>query len=178
MDVLPTLVDKADDVALVHVKTWLSTHPKRNALAADIISCALWDGRKVLALADRTEQLDILTDMFPGVAGKIHGGVSKKERRAALHGYDLVFATTQLAKEGLDKPELDTVVILLPLTSEGAFRQILGRIQRIHADKKTPMIYVLEDEKIGICVGMCKKLRRHLAAFGYTFETVKEANWK
>jgi len=168
LDVIPTLKDRTGELNLARLQTWLSENPKRNTDIASVINEVIDSGRKVLCLTNRVDQIDMFDEQFGELASKIHGKVGK-DREGALHRTDLVFATTSLAKEGLDRKDLDTVMLLLPVTREGMFRQILGRIQRAHEDKRTPMLLVFEDKHIKACVNMCRKLRKHLTSFGYPY---------
>jgi superfamily II DNA or RNA helicase len=164
-----TLQDRTGEVSIAKLMTWLANNKDRNELIIEVIDQAGREGRKVLALSLRVDQLKTLGEAYDG-AGVIHGGVKGKKRQEILYDYNLIFATTQLAKEGLDRKDLDTVAILLPITDENMFRQILGRIQRELEDKETPFLLVFEDEKIPICRAMCQKLRRHLTKFQYPFK--------
>ena len=166
--VVPTLKDRTGDLNLAKLQTYLGSDPYRNSLIAKQISAALNDGRKILCLSNRVDQIELLAEQFGDLASKIHGSVGKA-REGALHRTDLVFATTSLAKEGLDRKDLDTAMLLLPVTREGMFRQILGRIQRASEDKRVPVLMVFEDKNIRACVAMCRKLRKHLDSFGYPY---------
>ncbi|PWL77231.1 MAG: hypothetical protein DBY24_09380, partial [Prevotellaceae bacterium] len=55
----------------------------------------------------------------------------------------LVFGVTQLAKEGLDIPRLDTLIIHLPLKDT---EQAIGRISREFSGKKPPVALYLLDK--------------------------------
>jgi superfamily II DNA or RNA helicase len=164
--VVSSLRDRTGEVNIARLQTWLATHAPRNADISRWISDALNDGRKILCLSNRVDQINLLTEQFGDIASKIHGNVGKS-REGALYRTDLVFATTSLAKEGLDRKDLDSAMLLLPITKEGMFRQILGRIQRSSEDKRVPVFIVFEDKNIKICVAMCRKLRKHLRSFGY-----------
>jgi superfamily II DNA or RNA helicase len=170
-DVIPTLRDRSGEINLAKLQTWMAEDPERNAAIADVINQLVKEGRKILALSNRVYQVDKMVEMFgEDVASKIHGNVGKA-RDGALTARDLVFASTKLAKEGLDRKDLDTALLLLPVTREGMFRQILGRIQRQAEGKREPIFIIFEDKKIRASVAMCRKLRRHLTSFGYPYET-------
>ena len=171
LDVLPTLRDRNGEINIALLQTWLSELPSRNTDIAITVQNAIDDGRKMLCLTNRVEQINHLTEVFGELASKIHGKVGKK-REGALHRTDLVFATTSLAKEGLDREDLDTIMLLLPVTKKGMFRQIIGRGQRSAEDKPVPVVIVFEDKNIKICVAMCRKLRKHLTSFGYPFHMI------
>jgi superfamily II DNA or RNA helicase len=168
-EVWPTLKDRTGEINIPKLLTWLSKHDLRNVKIIETINAAMAEGRTILALSSRVKHVDELADVYGDRASKIHGTVTDKNRQGALTSHDLVFASTQIAKEGLDRKDLDTVMLTLPITKEGMFRQILGRIQRQHAEKQTPVMVVFEDERIPISVSMCNKLRRHLNNLQYPY---------
>lgn len=159
-----------DEVNLARVKTWLGGNDTRNGDVGLVVEALFAAGRHSLVLTDRTEQIDLLHACYPEISSRLHGKMAKEERSGALHKSDLVFATTTLAKEGLDRKDLDTVVLVMPLVQEGMFRQILGRIQRECEGKSWPLLVVLEDTSIPTCVRMCAKLRSHLIAMKYPYD--------
>jgi superfamily II DNA or RNA helicase len=58
-------------------------------------------------------------------------GKSKKgERKMAEKDGDIIFATLQLAEEGLDISRLDSIIIALPVKKEKTLLQSIGRILR------------------------------------------------
>lgn len=92
-----------------------------------------------IVLANRVEYLKRLCEMFEGKAVCISGqGQSKKakeERKAALDmlnsgEVDCVFASYQLAKEGLDVPTLRYVVFATPEHDSTTVIQSAGRVGR------------------------------------------------
>lgn len=172
-NVWPELRDRTGEVSIPKLLTWLGEDVKRNEKIIETLDAALEKNRKVLALSSRVDHLNALHSVYPD-AGKIHGKVSDKNREGVLYNHDLVFATTSLAKEGLDRKDLDTVALLLPITKEGMFRQILGRIQRESDGKNQPVMIVFEDNNVPICVNMCRKLRHILTNLNYPFYLTDE----
>ena len=67
---------------------------------------------------------------------------------------DLLLATYQMASEGLDIPELDTLFLVTP---RGDVEQAVGRILREAENKKEPMVIDIVDPQIPICVGLYRK---------------------
>lgn len=173
-EVMMDLRDRTGEMNLSRMKTWLGRHKRRNEHAASVIRQALDDGRKILCLSDRIEQLEELAGYFPDEGTLLHGKLSKKLREGALDRSDLILASTKLAKEGLDRKDLDTVFLLLPIAGKGMFRQILGRVQRKAEGKKDPILLVLEDRAISPSIAMCSKLRRYLREFGCQYTIVSD----
>ena len=75
----------------------------------------------------------------------ITGKVSNKKREEIVSdmkggGLHVIFAT-QLADEGLDIPNLDTLHLVHPTKSEGRIEQRIGRTQRVEEGKNKPIVY-------------------------------------
>lgn len=151
------------DINFAKLTTWLSENKLRNNIIKGAIKEALDNERTILVLSDRVQHLKLLHEEFPG-SGILHGAIKGEERENELQNNRLVFASTKIAKEGLDKKTLNTVFILTPLSDEGTFTQIIGRSQR-GAD---PMVVIVED-KISMCQSMCNTLKRILKKKGYPF---------
>lgn len=166
------LNDATGELSVSKIHTWLSTHPKRNAIIQQLLDGALGIGRTSLVLGDRTAQLQALSGNYPD-SGLITGRVKGEERVSALQTRNPVFASTKIAKKGLDRKELDTLFILQVFKSVGPFRQMLGRIQRLADDKHHPIAIILEDEFFPPLANLCRRLRGHLNALNYPFERVK-----
>ena len=170
-DVWPTLKDRTGEINIPKLITWLAKHDLRNARIVEIVNQLVELDRRILALSGRVKHIDELAAIYGDTASKIHGTVKDSARVGALMEKDLIFASTQIAKEGLDRKDLDTIALLTPITKEEMFRQILGRIQRAHDDKAKPLMLIFEDERVPICRAMCNKLRSHLRAMNYPFYT-------
>jgi superfamily II DNA or RNA helicase len=175
--VLSAMKDRAGNLSMAKLYRWLAEDEDRNEKIMATIDEALEDGRSLLCLSPLVDHLDFLyweyKDSGLIKVGLIKGGVKGETRQKLLKESQLIFATTQLAKEGLDKPDLDTVMVLLPFTNEGQLRQIHGRPSRAYADKQEPVVIIFEDEGVGPCKAMCKKLRHHLTTFEYPFAIVE-----
>lgn len=113
----------------------------RNKLMINCINCLKSMGRKVFVLSSRVEHLQILkngVDLLIRQANEQHiyntyyymGKSKKGERKMAEKDGDIIFATIQLAEEGLDISRLDTILIALPVKKEKTLIQSIGRILR------------------------------------------------
>ena len=166
------LRDSTGQLSIPKIHTWLSEHEGRNRTLLTQIDAALEDERKILALGERVPQLKMLHDQY-GQSGLIYGKVRGRDRQGQLNDHDLVFAIAHLAKQGLDRKDLDTLIIIFPFTDEGRFRQMMGRIQRAYDGKNQPIVVILEDENIKTHLNMCRRLRQHLKALKYPFRIVE-----
>lgn len=110
---------------------------ERNAIIAAQLVRAIEAGRKVLVLSEQLAHLDAIEGVFQKAwqaqypetlpeIGWYVGGRSKSELQMDAKA-DLILATSQYAKEGLDIPDLDTLILASPLSD---VEQAVGRIQR------------------------------------------------
>lgn len=97
----------------------------------------------------------------PSSAGLLIEEVDAKTRLRFVKEKKVVFSIAKYGREGLDNPDIDTVFVSEPFSSRNILQQLMGRPSRRRPNKKTPVFVVLEDD-IGPCIGMCTKLRGHL----------------
>ncbi|RIV17905.1 DEAD/DEAH box helicase [Alicyclobacillaceae bacterium I2511] len=103
-----------------------------------------------LVLSDRVVHLNTLLRMIreslPGMKVEVlHGQLSKRERETVMarmqaKEIDILVATIQLAKEGLDLPHLDRVALATPIRSDSTVKQVLGRVMRPVKGGKSPLV--------------------------------------
>ena len=103
-----------------------------------------------LVLGDRVEHLKKLQKELQ-LGEVIHGSTNKKLREGALEcmrkGHiHFLFATYQLAKEGLDIPRLDRLFLVAPRDDKAVIVQSVGRIERCFEGKDQPIVYDFVDE--------------------------------
>lgn len=125
----------------------LVTDDARNLMIAQHIARFLNAGRHVIVLTDRIVQLKVLHKMLleHGVQneamGYYIGTTSVSERESSSHK-PCILSTYSMAKEGLDIPRLDTLVMATP---KADIVQASGRVQRKHPEKATPLIVDIVD---------------------------------
>ena len=101
-----------------------------------------------------------LTDK-PSTGGFMIHAVPVDKRTWFLKNREVIFAITKYGKEGMDWPELDTVLVCEPFSSRNSLQQLLGRPTRVGVVEKLPVVVFYEDN-IGPLIGMCKKLKTAL----------------
>lgn len=104
---------------------------------------------------------NLLSTSGAGSAGLMIGAIKAPQRSKMLKEKQVTFAIMKYGREGLDEPSLDTVFILEPMSQKNTLQQIMGRVLRLKAGKKQPIVVFFEDN-IGPMIGMCQNLRRHL----------------
>ena len=144
---------------------YLAEHKERNVFIASDIEYLCFCEHSVIVLSDRVEQLNLLYSIMDGDYQEqtviLHGKVKKADREIALDQMrnkekHILLATYQLAKEGLDVPCLDRLLLATPVKDYAIVVQSVGRIARVCEGKGTPVVYDYVDD-IGFLQGMWKK---------------------
>lgn len=106
-----------------------------------------------LVLVDRLQQSQYLQEKL-GYGVIIDGTMTTKTKKAKREQYiqdmrdgkeNVLFATYGLAKEGLDIPRLDRLILASPHRDKATIIQSVGRVERIFENKKTPIVYDIVD---------------------------------
>ncbi len=149
--------------------TALAIMESRSEVICKQILRALKANRKVFVLAERLSLLRWISKRCQAQQfskrdiGFYIGGRKEKDLREAA-SRQLILATWQMAREGLDIPDLDTLFMATPLAD---VEQGIGRILRPEEGKKQPMVIDFVDMGVGPCVGMSKARRKMYARLGY-----------
>ena len=126
----------------------------RMALLCTVLNRAVTQGTSWLVLA---ASLHILEQLYRyaldlGLCAEfVCGSTKKSQRTAALARMKdgqsrILFATYQLAKEGLDIPRLDRLVLATPTRNKVIVQQSIGRIQRPAPGKTGALVLDIVDE--------------------------------
>jgi superfamily II DNA or RNA helicase len=140
-----------------------------------------------LVISDRKDHLDTLTKGVETLATaelalaqlvvvRLDGDMSIKERRLALERIRevraqgvplLVVATAPLVGEGVDLPELDTLVLATPLSFEGRMIQYAGRLHRLVDGKTHVRIVDYVDSSNAMFLSMYRNRVKAYRKMGY-----------
>ena len=121
--------------------TMICNMQNRNELLVDEIVRLVFAGHKVILLSDRRAHCETLRRMLAataGVEGALYLGGMKSSELEISKDSKVLFATYSMAKEGLDIPSLDALVLATPRSD---VVQACGRI--LHG--KTPLSPVIID---------------------------------
>lgn len=108
----------------------------------------------MLVLSDRISQLDYLQEKL-GYGVKIDGTMTSKKNKELREQYiqdmregkeQVIYASFGLAKEGLDIPRLDTLILASPHKDRATIIQAVGRIERKFEGKIKPIVYDIVDK--------------------------------
>lgn len=154
-------------------------------IVADIRAC-IEEGRRPLVLADRKSYLDkiqsaLSSDTLPGdiPCYRLESGIGKRARAAirakieehyANKSACALLATASLIGEGFDLPQLDTLVLAMPLSFKGRLIQYAGRLHREFEGKSSVRIYDYIDENNALTRAMFRRRAVGYRQMGYQIE--------
>lgn len=157
--VVDAVTDVSGELHLQKLYTYLATRNDRLDIIVAEIKAALKQKREVLVLSQSRAMLERLEQVFPD-AGVVHGGVDdRKERLRRIRECNPVIATSSLGRQALNKPKLDTLMVLEPFSDAGVLQQLLGRIQRQYAGKQRAMAVFYDDIHLDRMHAICMKMR-------------------
>ena len=156
----------------------ITENKDRNAVIVGEIQRAAQNGG-VLVLSDRLQHLDAIERVARDSGQRtarlgIASTKAEKERRARIltdlnnGSLNVVFATYKLAKEGLDVPNLCTVVLACPVKDKTTVIQSAGRVARKAEGKDFGTVIDFSDD-FGLLQGYEKKRRGYYKKNSYTF---------
>jgi superfamily II DNA or RNA helicase len=153
---------------------------RNEMIAADLIR-AVEAGRSPLLLTGRTEHLQYFAAKLNGVVKHVFvlkGGMGKKQRRSIAealasvpeHEPRVILATGSYIGEGFDDARLDTLFLAMPISWRGTLQQYVGRLHRLHDDKRVVQVYDYVDEWVPMLERMYGRRLKGYSAIGYTIE--------
>jgi len=166
------VLDANHEVNISRTRSYLGRLEWRNQMIFEDALKDLAEGRQLLILTHSVPHAKALEELFRDstwYAGLVIGETPQGDRVSILRKKNPVIGTFQLAREGLNKPELDTLYVITPFSNKNDLQQSWGRIQRRFAGKKDPIVRVYEDHAIDKCVSSCRTLRRNLKAIDYPY---------
>jgi hypothetical protein len=160
---------------------YLTESEERNDQILTDIMRLLEEGRSPLIISDRTEHIEELSQNLREHSDTpvyiLKGSVGKKERGRIFDSLRehissgstyCLFATGSLLGEGFDLPELDTMVITMPISFKGRLTQYVGRLHRQNSPgKKEIVVYDYVDTCSGMTISMFKKRLSAYRKLGY-----------
>ena len=152
---------------------------ERNARIVQDVRDALAQGRSPLVLTQRVEhakKLESLMTDLPAQVITLTGKDSSRERQAKqqalLHLQPeeplVLIATGQYAGEGFDLARLDTLMMVMPVSSKDLVAQFVGRLHRAYRAKSTVYVYDYVDHQNTMLLRMYQKRLRAYAENGYS----------
>ena len=181
--VVPRLTDfrmsgKQTDISIQEVYTALVNDQARNDMIASDLIQAVQCRRSPLLLTGRTEHLGQFGEKLAGLVKNVFvlkGGMGRKQRReiaeqlAAVSENEqrVILATGSYIGEGFDDPRLDTLFLAMPISWKGTLQQYVGRLHRLHDNKRVVEVYDYVDPNVKMLERMYDRRLKGYADMGY-----------
>ena len=165
--------------AIQEIYRALACDEARNGLIIRDVLNAVSRGRSPLVLTERIDHLKFLAERLGnGVKNLIvlRGGMGAKQRRVAMdrlagippNDEFVLLATGRYIGEGFDYARLDTLFLAMPISWRGTLQQYVGRLHRLHANKREVIVYDYNDNGSPMLAAMFRRRLRGYEAAGYT----------
>lgn len=151
---------------------------RRNEMIVEDVRRVLLDGRSPLLLTSRTEHLGRLEGRLGELCQHVFtlkGGMGIKQRKQMAESLSvvapqdprLILATGSYLGEGFDDARLDTLFLTMPISWRGTLQQYVGRLHRLHENKKEVVVYDYADLRVPMLARMYKKRLAGYSSLGY-----------
>jgi superfamily II DNA or RNA helicase len=151
----------------------------RNELIVQDVLNAVGRGRSALVLTERIDHLDLLTARVANSVRNLivlRGGMGEKQRRVVMDHLAripaneecVLLATGRYIGEGFDNARLDTLFLAMPISCKGTLQQYVGRLHRLHADKREVIVYDYVDDGLPMLAAMFRRRLKGYQAAGYS----------
>lgn len=145
--VLNEILDRTGELSWTRLWGYLGSHQKFLDEAVDLIKTEANRGRKILVLSNRLNTVSrihyALEASKGGMSGLINSKTKQDERLNILRNKQVAVSISRIAREGLDEPSLDTLVMIEPTSDPNMLRQACGRILRTCSTKKQPRVHIM-----------------------------------
>jgi superfamily II DNA or RNA helicase len=159
----------------------LAGNKARNDLICVDLLRAIKAGRSPVLLTERTSQVDEFAMRLSGLVKHVvvmKGGMGAKQRRgtaeqlAAIPNAEerVLLATGRYIGEGFDDARLDTLFLAMPISWRGTLQQYVGRLHRLHDNKREVIVYDYVDGCVPVLSAMYAKRVRGYEAVGYEIQ--------
>lgn len=167
-----------NEASIHDIYSALVADAKRNDMIVEDVRRALLDGRSPLLLTSRTEHLGYLEERLRELCQHVFtlkGGMGTKQRKQVAESLlvlapqepRLILATGSYLGEGFDDARLDTLFLTMPISWRGTLQQYVGRLHRLHENKKEVLVYDYADVLVPMLDRMYKKRLAGYSALGY-----------
>ncbi len=174
--------DHEDRPPIQQIYAALADDEDRNALIFDDVLTALEAGRSPILLTERKDHADRFAERLGRFARNVillRGGMGARQRREVMQRLEeildqeerVLVATGRYIGEGFDDARLDTLFLTMPISWRGTLAQYVGRLHRIHPEKREVLVYDYLDDAVPALRRMAAKRIRGYENLGYTVKT-------
>jgi superfamily II DNA or RNA helicase len=166
------------DIGIQDIYAGLVNDERRNDLIVADVVHSIEEGRVPLVLTERTDHLQVfiekLSRRVPNIF-EMKGGMGKKQRAALASQIKevpddqqrVIVATGRYIGEGFDDARLDTLFLAMPISWRGTLQQYVGRLHRLHENKRVVRVYDYVDACVPVLNRMYQKRLNAYKAVGY-----------
>ena len=174
---MPGEPDRDPRVEYRRICEHLAGDDARNAAICADVGRSVREGRAPLVLTERIEHLEALADGLRAIGTSVvvlRGGMGTKLLKAALARAaehvpgQILLATGRFIGEGFDNARLDTLFLTMPVSWRGTIAQYVGRLHRLHEDKRDVRVHDYADLDVPMLARMFDKRCRGYEAVGYS----------
>ncbi len=149
----------------------------RNQLICSDVVQSVQNGRAPLVLTERVDHLETLTDGLRASSVEIvclQGGMGNRALKSALARAAefvpgrVLLATGRFIGEGFDNARLDSLFLTMPVSWRGTISQYVGRLHRLHENKREVLVYDYADLDVPMLSRMFDRRCRAYEAAGYS----------
>ena len=160
----------------------LAEDRERNDRIFDDVMSALERGRSPIVLTERkshARQLAERLGRFTRNVLLLTGGMGMRQARETMERIAsipeteerVLVATGRYIGEGFDDARLDTLFLAMPISWKGTLAQYVGRLHRLHPEKREVLVYDYVDDAVPLLRRMSEKRVRGYRSLGYSVET-------
>jgi superfamily II DNA or RNA helicase len=173
-----SIPSEAPKLTIQEIYALIAEDESRNDLIFDDLLQALEAGRSPVLLTERTSHVEYFSERLKGFAKNVivlRGGMGKKHRIALAEQLAsipeeeerVLIATGRYIGEGFDDARLDTLFLAMPISWKGTLQQYVGRLHRLHHNKKEVQVYDYVDSDVPMLKRMYDKRITGYNALGY-----------
>ncbi len=159
----------------------LAADRERNDQIFDDVMSALDSGRSPIVLTERkghARQLAERLGPFTRNVLLLTGGMGVRQGREVMERIAsipeteerVLVATGRYIGEGFDDARLDTLFLAMPISWKGTLAQYVGRLHRLHPEKREVLVYDYVDDAISLLRRMSEKRILGYRSLGYSVE--------
>ena len=138
----------------------------RNKLIVQTVKDLVSTGYRIIVLSDRRLHCEELVDMLmPGISSALYMGGMKEHELNKSKESNVLIATYTIAKEGLDIPQFDALVLATPRSD---VVQACGRVLHSNTVNSPVIVDVVDNWSIGI--SQFKKRQIYYNKSGFTYQ--------
>ena len=163
----------------------LTVNGDRNSQIVNDVVEAVARGRSPLVLSGRTEHVEWLGARLRERVEHVFvlkGGMGAKQRAEVAERFAatanlprVIVATGSYIGEGFDDSRLDTLFLAMPISWRGTLQQYVGRLHRLHDNKRVVEVFDYVDSNILMLARMFERRLRGYKALGYSIQPAEIA---